>query len=139
MFPRCFPREGGKTVINLEKKTVAGLGAEGSPYWDKTLKGFGLRVRRHGGTIRRSWIVQYRFKGRQRKRKIGDCEKVNCDMARAEAKRILAEVALGRDPQCDREAERQNSTRTLIAAINAYLDVKQMQFERGQYRKASLP
>jgi len=123
--------------MKLSQRNVVGLtlpdGERDKNFWDDELKGFGFRLRSNG---RGSWIVQYRFKGRQRKRKIGDYAKITADKARAEATRVLAEVALGRDPQSEREAQR--SAKTLIAVATAYLDMKEMQVERGQYRAASL-
>ena len=126
------------TVINLKKRPSLG--------WAQRAARIGIRRSRALGFVSVAMVGRFGGRGLSNiaSRAVSGSgrlaiAKVNCDMARAEAKRILAEVALGRDPQCDREAERQNSTRTLIAAINAYLDVKQMQFERGQYRKASLP
>jgi integrase len=101
--------------------------------WDDEIRGLGVRLWRSGG----SWIVFYRINRRQRKRKIGDLAKITAEEARAEAKRILAKVQLGQDPQAERQAERLN-TRTFLAAANAYLDAKQLQVERGQYRANSL-
>jgi integrase len=123
--------------MKLNQRNVAALklpeGKTDRYFWDDDLKGFGLRLRWSGG----SWIVFYRIKGRQRKRKIGDLAKLTAEQARAEATRVLAKVQLGQDPQAEREAERQN-TRTLISCANAYLDMKQLQNERGQYRANSL-
>ena len=128
--------------MKLSAKSVAGLklpeGKIDHYYWDDDLKGFALRLRNDGGRLRRSWVVVYRFKGRPRKRKIGDFEKLTADQARARATADLAKVVLGQDPQSERDAQRQNSAKTLIATANAYLDLKQMRVERDQYRPASL-
>lgn len=128
--------------MKLSQRNVNGLGPpEGKTdhyFWDDEIKGFALRLRSDGGRLRRSWVVLYRFKGRQRKRKIGDFPKLTAEQARAEAKRVLAEVELGRDPQSEREAQRQNSAKTLIATVNVYLGMKEMRVERGEYRAASL-
>lgn len=66
-------------------------------YFDAKMPGFGVRVSSGGN---RSYIVQYRSPTtRKRKRHtIGKASILSADIARAEAKRILACVALGEDP-----------------------------------------
>jgi integrase len=76
--------------------------------WDAEVKGFGLRARKAGG---KSYILHYRLgTGRGaplRKLTIGKHGSPwTPETARAEAKRLLAEVAAGRDPAMAREADR---------------------------------
>jgi integrase len=94
----------------ITKRAVDGL-APTSPettLWDTEVKGFGVRARVAGG---KSYILHYRAgAGRGaalRKLTIGKHGSPwTPEMARAEAKRLLAEVAAGRDPATARQEER---------------------------------
>jgi integrase len=59
--------------------------------WDTELAGFGLRVRPTGKAY---WTVRVRHRGKQRRVTIGWTEDVDAAVARAQARRLLAEVAL---------------------------------------------
>ena len=59
--------------------------------WDTDLPGFGLRVRPSG---RYGWFVRLRHRGKQRRVSLGWTEDVDCTVARAQARRLLAEAAL---------------------------------------------
>ena len=99
------------TVKNLIPETVAKL-TDTDVYWDETLKGFGLNVRRDArGAIRRSFIIQYRVGKQQRKMKIGDAAKLGVDQARKKAEKLFAQITLGQDPQGERRQERAHATR----------------------------
>jgi hypothetical protein len=101
------------------------------------MKGFGFRMRRNGGKLRRTWIVQYRNKGRTRRFRIGEYPTINADQARKKAKTVLAKAHLGEDPQSEKEAERANGSCTLRAVAGQYLEMKELEVERGQYRASS--
>lgn len=71
--------------------------------WDEELAGFGLKVTPAG---RKVYLVQYRLggrKGRTRRVTIGQHGELTPTMARAEAKRLLGEIAIGRDPANERD------------------------------------
>jgi integrase len=95
----------------ITKRAVDGLapiGAAETVLWDSEVKGFGVRARSGGA---RSYILHYRLgTGRGaplRKLTIGKHGSPwTPETARAEAKRLLAEVAAGRDPAAAREADR---------------------------------
>ena len=59
--------------------------------WDAELPGFGLRV---SPTGRYSWTVRLRHRGKHRRVSLGRTEDVDAALARAQARRLLAEVAL---------------------------------------------
>ena len=67
--------------------------AERSEYtvWDTELVGFGLRIRPTGNAF---WTVRLRHRGKQRRVTLGRTEDVDAVFARAQARRLLAEVAL---------------------------------------------
>jgi integrase len=59
--------------------------------WDSELAGFGLRVRPTG---RYFWFVRVRHRGKHRRVSLGCTEDVDAALARTQARRLLAEVAL---------------------------------------------
>ena len=59
--------------------------------WDTDLPGFGLRVRPTGRTY---WCVRLRHRGKHRRVSLGCTDEVESTIARAQARRLLAEVAL---------------------------------------------
>jgi hypothetical protein len=71
--------------------------------WDRTLHGFGLKVTPGGSKV---YLVQYQLggrKGRTRRVTIGRHGEITPSFARAEAKRLLGDVAVGRDPAAERD------------------------------------
>jgi integrase len=129
--------------MKLTQKSAAALklphGKDDHIEWDDDLAGFGIRLRRSGnGRVRKSWVVQYRPKGKAKQRRSSyDFEKVTAEQARTQAKQELAEVTIGRDPKGERETERQKGSRTLIATANAFLEMKELEMQRGEYRASS--
>lgn len=80
--------------------------------WDTELVGFGLRVRPSGRCF---WTVRIRHRGKQRRVTLGRPEDVEAVVARAQARRLLAEVALDGLPK-----------RTVVKAtpaMNDYVDI----------------
>ena len=110
--PGIFPDDShstGGVNDSLDRATVAKLrldaGKGDQIFFDADLRGFGYRLRNDGGRLRRTWIVQYRVKGRTRRLKIGDGAKLNADQARQAARKALAAITLGQDPQAIRRAK----------------------------------
>lgn len=75
--------------------------------WDSITPGFGLRVRPSGA---RTWMLLYRSGRRVRRLTLGSFDKVALDVARAEARRALGEIARGGDPARERALERGQQT-----------------------------
>jgi integrase len=93
--------------------------------WDDDLPGFGYRLRAAaGGKVRRSWIVQYRRAGATRRLLLGSGHVLNAEQARIAAKKALAKVALGEDPQGDRQERRSKNRVTLQSSVADYLALK---------------
>ena len=59
--------------------------------WDTELAGFGLRVRPSGNYY---WFVRLRHRGKHRRITLGRADELDAGVARAQARRLLAEVAL---------------------------------------------
>jgi integrase len=85
--------------------------------WDKEIPGFALRVTRAGV---KSYILQYRIHGRQRKYTIGRHGDITADKARAEALALRGKITDGIDPQADKKKER--GIPTLAKFADEYLD-----------------
>ena len=123
--------------MRLDARTVAGFklpaGKNDHLEWDDELAGFGVRLRSSG---RKAWIVQYRPSNSRRTRRVtlGAVEKLTPVEARAAARKLLARVALGYDPQGEREAERARSVRTFRSALEVYLAAKQGELRPASYR-----
>ena len=92
-------------------------------------------MRRGGGRVRRTFIVQYRVAGRSRRLLLGSADVLGAEQARAAAKKVLAEVALGGDPQGAKTARRRTDDRSLQATIAVYLDVKRAQVRTRTMRE----
>jgi len=94
--------------------------------WDDDMPGFGLRLRRSGDAkVRRSWVVQYRRAGGTRRILLGSAEVLSSEQARVQARKALAKVALGGDPQADKIARRHKDAHSLKTVIDDYLAAKQ--------------
>jgi len=110
--------------MRLDAKTVAALRLDDKQdaiFFDAELRGFGYRLRRSGETVRASWIAQYRRAGGQRRMLLGSASVLTADQARAAAKKVLAKVALGEDPQADKMQERAADRLTVRALVEEYL------------------
>jgi integrase len=82
--------------------------------WDRELSGFGLKVTPAG---RKVYLVQYRLggrKGRTRRVTIGQHGQITPTFARDEAKRLLGEIATGRDPAAERDATKADGSVAVV-------------------------
>ena len=103
------------TIRNIESRPKV---AKETWFWDDDLKGFGLRVWPSG---RKVFVAQFRVgggrNGRLRRVVIGPYGTFSPEEARAKAKLLLAEAALGRDPAEERDKVRNADT------VNDLLDL----------------
>jgi integrase len=124
--------------VKLTSKSVATLslppGKSDHITWDTEIPRFGYRLRLGAsGRINRSWIVQYRHAGASRRLLLGSGGVLGAEQARAAAKKALASVELGQDPQQDRSDRRGKDSQTLKAVIADYLAVKRNQVRVRTY------
>lgn len=108
--------DGGR---RLTKRAVDSLRADhrDALLWDAELPGFGARCRPSGGKF---YILKYRIGGRQRWYTIGrHGAPWTVEEARREARRLLGEVAAGRDP-AERKAEARRGL-TVAALCDLYV------------------
>jgi integrase len=112
-FRKSVPETAGHQeldhVAKLSKRTVdkAEPGAKEYFIWDDELLGFGLRVFASG---RRSYLVQYRAKGRTRRYTIGPHGVWTPETARVQARVLLGRVAQGDNPADERQLDHQAIT-----------------------------
>jgi integrase len=111
--------------LKLDIKTVAGLAlapGQGEAFaWDTDLAGFGLRLQGQ----RRTYVAQYRASGRTRRVTLGTADRLTPVQAREGARKVLARVALGEDPQGEKAAQRIQTERTFRKVVDIYLAAKQ--------------
>ena len=102
------------------------VGASDAIFFDDTLPGFGVRIRRGG---KRTWIVQYRVGAKQRRLTLGSLSSLELDQARIEARRALAKVGLAVDPQAEKSRTKREAAVTMDALFDRYLKVKEAQLK----------
>jgi len=96
-------------MAKITKRSVdtAETGSKDYVIWDDELPGFGLRVFASG---KRSYVIQYRSRGRSRRYTIGLHGVWTPETARREAKAQLGRVAHGDDPAEEQEEDRKALT-----------------------------
>src|SRR6516162_5501833 len=124
--------------LKLDTKIVAGLAlapGQGEAFaWDTDLAGFGLRLQGR----RRTYVAQYRAHGRTRRVTLGTAERLTPVQAREGARKVLARVALGEDPQGEKAAQRTQTERTFRKVVDIYLAAKQPSLAPVSYKIAKL-
>jgi len=123
--------------LKLDTKTVPALalgkGQRELFAWDSELAGFGLRLQGR----RRTYVAQYRANGQTRRATIGSTERLTPMQARAGARKLLARVALGEDPQDEKAAQRAAAERTFRKVVDVYLASKS-QLRPASYKVTKL-
>jgi integrase len=115
----------------LTAKAISALqllpGQNDKIYFDDAMPGFGYRLRRSGGEIKRSWVVQYRRGGATRRILLGNATVLSAAQARDQAKKVLGRVAIGEDPQAERRERRGKDRVSLRSVIEEYLQAKDLE------------
>ena len=124
--------------LKLDTKTVPALalgkGQRELFAWDSDLAGYGLRLQGQ----RRTYVTQYRAGGRTRRVTIGSTDRLTPAQAREAARKLLARVALGEDPQDEKAAQRTAAERTFRKVVDAYLADKGPRLRPASYKVAKL-
>jgi hypothetical protein len=95
-------------------------GKDDKIFFDDDLPGFGVRLRRTGGKV---WVVQYHIGYRTRRITLGPVAVLTPVQARAEARKLLAAVQLGRDPAAERRsAPYQNLEQRIVRKAQSFLN-----------------
>jgi integrase len=129
--------------MKLDAKTLALIALpkdrDDFTWWDSELTGFGYRLRRRlDGKAHASWVTQYRAEdGRTRKPGIAAAKTTPFE-ARTWARKLLARVELGGDPQAERAAKRREAKRTVRAVVAEYLDAKESELRPASFRVTKL-
>jgi integrase len=108
-----------------------GKNADDYIYFDEKLSKFGLRKR--DGNL--TWIVQYRVRGKTKRRRIGDVEgplAITAKDARQQAEKRLADITLGADPHSSRGGQKLGP---LLQQYVDGLDAGTIGIGRGRKRK----
>jgi integrase len=134
-----FPTASPGDHMRLDSKSVAALHLGGKKdviHFDDAMPGFGFRLRLGGGgRVLRTWIVQYRRAGASRRVLLGSAEVLSAEQARAQAKKVLAKVALGADPQAERTERRKADRVTFRSVVEEYLADKKSDVRRHTLRQ----
>jgi integrase len=123
-----------KTTTKSVAAAALPAGRDDHVIWDDELPGFGLRLRAGAGRVRKTFIVQYRTAGRSRRLLLGSADVLGAEQARAAAKKALAEVSLGGDPQGAKAAQRRSED-SLRASIADYIAVKRTAVRARTFRE----
>jgi integrase len=122
-------------TANITKRAVDAAKAHKTDgyLWDRELPGFGLKVTPAG---RKVYLVQYRLggrKGRTRRVTIGQHGQITPTFARAEAKRLLGEIAAGRDPAAERDRARADKSFAVVFEQFMAEHVSKLKTSTGYY------
>jgi integrase len=133
LFPEPDPKD---YAMKLSDKLVTTLtlpdGKDDVIHWDGDLKRLGYRLRRSGGNVLRSWVVRYRVGARQRRMTLDAV--LGAEQARAAARKILARVELGEDPQGDKAMQRVADKHTVRGLVEEYLADKRAELRPKTFR-----
>ena len=108
----------GKRPVRLTNKFVGTLNGE-AMWWDDDPKatGFGVRSYPGGG---KSFFVDYRLNGRQRRYTIGPFPRWSAEAAREQARKLRKEIDRGVDPAGDKRERR--TAATVADLIDRYIE-----------------
>lgn len=133
--------------IKLTKRSVDALATSDRRriIWDREIKGFGVRLETTGA---KTFVVRYRAGGGRRaprrQMNIGRFGTVTVEQARSDAKRVLGQVAQGKDPVKERTAARRALTVKELCEL--YLDqgvghkkASTLATDRGRIKRHIIP
>lgn len=95
-------------------------------FWDSELPGFGVRAYATG---RRVYFVQYRERGRTRRRTIAAVEEIEARTARRRARKILSEVFIGLGVEDPFKVATDTSALRFVDLVPLYLTVEERRWK----------
>lgn len=124
--------------MKLTATTVKALalppGVLDKTFFDDDLPAFGLRLRAGGS---RTWVVQYKVAGKNRRLQLGLVTALDPSKARSTAKDILAKVRLGGDPAGEKTKQRQKAGETFGAFLPRFLANARIRLKPSSYEAVS--
>lgn len=102
----------GSKLTDNEARNLAPPASGSRIHYDHEVKGFGVRVTAAGA---RSFVLNYRVAGRERRITIGSFPDWTVKAAREQAKSLKRQVDVGEDPMAQRHAERVAPTIATLA------------------------
>lgn len=127
-----LPQTRKENDMNINKTNLSALVYNGkeTTYFDDSLKGFAVRV----GKTSSSYIVMYRNAyGKQKKLTIAKTTQITPTQAREEARKILASVVQGNDPQTEKTEKRKEITVAGLAQM--FLADRKPRVKLNTYRR----
>ena len=131
-------------VAKLDAKTIVELALPAHRleeiWWAGDLPGLGYRLRRRqaGAEVRCTWVAQYRSSdGRSKRPKLGPGTLTSAQ-AYTKARKVLASVTLGGDPQAEKQARRQAADRVFATVVDEYLKARERELRPASLRVAKL-
>lgn len=127
-----LPQTRKENDMNINKTNLSALVYNGkeTTYFDDSLKGFAVRV----GKTSSSYIVMYRNAyGKQKKLTIAKTTQITPTQAREEARKILASVVQGNDPQTEKTEKRKEITVADLAQM--FLADRKPRVKLNTYRR----
>jgi integrase len=103
-------------------------------WFDEAIPGFGLRVRDTGS---RSWIFQYKVRGKTHRLVIGRASAIKAARARDIAGEYHAKIKLGQNPALDRRLRIERAAHTFGALAERYLEQQQRHLRAGSLREVT--
>jgi hypothetical protein len=100
--------------------------------WDVALPGFGLRVTEAG---KKSWVVMYRYRDRQRRMTIGRYPAFSLAEAREEARAALRAVERGEDPAEEKRKAKRRPPAMFGEAVEEFIELYAKPKNRGVRRQ----
>jgi integrase len=101
-------------------------------FFDDDLPGFGVRLRRGGS---RSFVVQYKTRGKHRRMPLGAASAIDLGKARSSARDILAAVRLGRDPAGEKLEARSKIEASFASLLPRFLARQRSRLKPRSYEE----
>jgi hypothetical protein len=107
-------------------------GQSDKTFFDDSLPAFGVRVRQSG---LKSFVVQYKTGGKNRRLVLGPVTTISLDKARAAAKTALAKIRLGADPHGEKLDAQVRAGQTFGAMLVPFLTRQRARLKPRSYEE----